>query len=142
MWHGGVAGKVVGAVCFSAIVGSAGLAAATRQEARVDTVRSTIVRHEDDRRPSVPTPRRNGASQTITVDVPNIAVLRLDHRGRIVAAATNTGRAPVPGDLVYVVAADGSYRLTDVDLARRRWTGDFSRSMRFQRQRVSEHDDE
>lgn len=141
MWHGGVAGKVVATMCFGAIVGSAGLAAAGRQEARVDTVRSTIVRHEDNRRPSIPPTPRTGTSQTIAVTVPNIAVLRLDHRGRIVAAATNTGRAPLPGDLVYVVAADGSYRPTDVDLTGRPWTGDFSRSMRFQRQRMSAHHD-
>jgi hypothetical protein len=138
MWHGGHAGTVFGAVIVSATVGWTGLAVASRPEMRADTVRSTIVRHDDQRPHINPTPRAGGASQTITVSVPNIVALKLDHSGRITSAATNSGRAPAPGDLVYVVGADGSYQPSAVDLSGQRWTGDFSTSMEFQRQSVGE----
>jgi hypothetical protein len=144
MWHGGAANRVFGAVFVSAIIGSTGLAAA-RSEIRADTVRSTIVRHEKPDRHTTPSRPAVVASQTITVTVPNIVAVTIDHRGRITAAATNSGRAPAPGDLVYVVGTDGSYQPSAIDLAGRRWTGDFSRSMEFQRQSGNErraHDED
>ncbi len=144
MEHGSRAWQVCGAVVLSAMIGSTGLAVASRSEVRADTVRSSIVRERDHERDdaddrenehhgTTPTPA-GGVSQAIVVTIPRIAVFKVDGQGRITAAATNTGRAPAAGDITYVLGSDGSYRPTAVDLSRRRWKGDFSDSMRFQRQ--------
>jgi hypothetical protein len=101
-----------------------------------------MTRHEQpqQQRHTTAPPRTVGGSQTITVTVPSIAVLEVDGNGRITSAATNTGHAPAPGDLVYVRTADGSYQPSGIDLTGRRWRGDFSRTMHFQRQSADDHD--
>ena len=77
---------------------------------------------------------------TIAVTVPAVALLRVDARGRIIAAATNTGCRPRQGDIAYVVQPDGSLvadhrvRPDIVD-----WTGDFRVPGRMQPQVIDTH---
>lgn len=85
---------------------------------------------------AIPLPQHDTAmTQTLSVVVPAVTMLRTDHTGRVVAAATNTGCAPAPGDLVYEYAADGSVRpRPDIDVAARPWVGDFTEPAVFQPQ--------
>jgi hypothetical protein len=144
MEHCSRAWQVCGAVVLSAMIGSTGMAVASRSEMKADTVRTSLVRERDRERDDAAdrvdehhgtTPAPPGdVSQAIVVTVPRIAVFTIDGTGRITSAATNTGRAPAAGDTTYVIGSDGSYQPTAVDLSRRHWKGDFSDSMRFQRQ--------
>jgi hypothetical protein len=76
---------------------------------------------------SVPT--ASGVSvQTITVTVERTALVKVDAAGKVLAAETNTGCAPRPGDRVFVVQADGSLReAVGFDATATAWTGDFTR---------------
>ena len=66
-------------------------------------------------------------TQTISVTVPSIALLRTDHGNHIVAAMTNTGCAPRPGDQLFFVRPDGSVvSAPTTELAHRRWVGNFT----------------
>lgn len=64
--------------------------------------------------------------QRVTVTVPPTTIVKTDERGRIVAAMTNTGCAPRPGDDLFVAAPDGSITaVTSERIAHVTWTGDF-----------------
>ena len=65
------------------------------------------------------------------VGVNSVAVLRLDLFGRIIAAATNSGCPPRSTDDVYVVWAGATKLMTDINISRVRWKGDFSDAGRF-----------
>ena len=79
----------------------------------------------------------NVRASTISVAVPAVALLRLDARGRVTAAATNTGCAPRQSDQVYVVQPDGSLvATTRVRVGAVHWTGDFTTPGRMQPQPV------
>jgi hypothetical protein len=79
---------------------------------------------------------------TVSVQVPAIAMVKVDSHGTVVAAATNTGCAPRTGDLVYLYRANGIVeRSTTFVLARHRWIGDFRTPGVFQPQSTdSNHD--
>ncbi len=54
-------------------------------------------------------------------------MIRVDGKGRILAAWTNTGCAPRPTDEIYLTHPDGSISAaTTAVLAHRRWVGDFT----------------
>ena len=73
--------------------------------------------------------------QTVAVSIPAVALLRVDERGRITAAATNTGCAPRAGDEVYLLQPDGTaVQTSSVDVARIAWRGDFRTPGDYQRQ--------
>ena len=72
----------------------------------------------------------------MVVRVPAITLLRLDHSGRVAAAATNTGCAPRPTDQIYIARADGTLqRTSSIRVDHHRWTGDFTVAARYQTQR-------
>jgi hypothetical protein len=72
-------------------------------------------------------PQAVGVQQRISVTAPATALLRVDHGGHVVAAATNTGCAPRPGDDLFYVRPDGTVEPTPTsELAHRRWFGDFT----------------
>ena len=79
-----------------------------------------------------PTPTQ----QPVVVRVPAITFLRLDHSGRVTAAATNTGCAPRSTDQIYVARVDGTLQRTwSIHVDRYRWAGDFTVAARYQMQR-------
>jgi hypothetical protein len=138
-------------------VGTASIAVASRSD-DIRIGRPTVTRvhddEDDDREdrarclgtPSTSTtmPADQGVmSQTITVTIERTALLRVDRRGRITAAATNTGCRPQPGDRVYVIAPSGTYtEVTDVDLDEFDWKGSFRAIGRFERQSGKERLDD
>jgi len=71
-----------------------------------------------------------GLAQHVTVSVPRTAVVTVDHAGRVVAAATNTGCRPGAGDDVFVRRPDGSIVPAPPGaFAGVAWTGDFTRGL-------------
>jgi hypothetical protein len=73
-------------------------------------------------------PRAGQLQQGVAVTVPATVLVRVDHRGRVLAVATNTGCAPRSGDDMWLVYPDGSMRAVGAEqLLHRRWIGDFSR---------------
>jgi hypothetical protein len=81
-------------------------------------------------------PRSEGPSDSVQMEVGvglhPAAVLRLDRFGRIVAAATNTGCPPRQTDDIYILRVRGPAQLiTDIDVSRLRWRGDFVDTGRF-----------
>lgn len=77
-----------------------------------------------------------GTAQRVTVGVAATAMLRIDAGGSVVAAWTNTGCAPRPGDDVYVMLDDGTIERGSAELiAGRTWHGDFGVAGRFVTQR-------
>jgi hypothetical protein len=121
---------ILPAAAVTAIAWSGGLAAATASH------------HEPSRRgvlvevpecwgapgPAASAPAGDGSAvQTITVTVERTALLKLDAVGTVVAAETNTGCAPRPGDRLFVVQPDGSLReAIGIDVTATAWTGDFT----------------
>jgi hypothetical protein len=98
--------------------------------------------HRDDHEPStepattVATPNpRVGAEDVVSVQIPSIVMVRVDRHARVLAVATNSGRAPRQGDLVYLYGPDGSvtqsftFRITG-----HHWRGDFRQPGVFQPQ--------
>lgn len=76
-------------------------------------------RRDERRRPPATTAPTSALTTTISVTVPRVVMVRFDGRGRVEWARTNTGCAPQPGDLVYVVQPDGSLRLdSSIDVSR------------------------
>ena len=73
-------------------------------------------------------PTAGGLVQEVTVQVPQTAMVRVDGKGRILAAWTNTGCAPRPTDEIYLTRPDGSIvaAATTAVLAHHRWIGDFT----------------
>ncbi|MFZ4720212.1 MAG: hypothetical protein ACOYMR_12350 [Ilumatobacteraceae bacterium] len=75
--------------------------------------------------------------QAVTVTIEPTSLLKLDRRGKVSAAATNTGCRPHATDHLYVVNPDGSLReAKGIDVDRVKWTGDF-REWGFVPQRTS-----
>lgn len=72
--------------------------------------------------------------QQVAVSVPRTALLEIDAVGEVVAAATNTGCAPRPGDDVYVRTASGDLVAGDPALLTRTWVGDFREAGVYQPQ--------
>lgn len=71
-----------------------------------------------------------GLEQRVTVSVPRTAIVVVDHRGRVVEAATNTGCRPRAGDDVYVQRPDGTMvPAVPGAFAGVAWTGDFTRGL-------------
>lgn len=65
--------------------------------------------------------------ETITLTIEPTSLVKVDERGRVLAAETNTGCAPRRGDHVYVVHQDGTLEdAPTFDVALVRWTGDFT----------------
>ncbi len=70
-----------------------------------------------------------GVQQEISVVVPETAVIRVNGRGKVLSAMTNTGCRPRRGDDVYIARPGGTLtRSFDTEIVDRRWTGDFTRS--------------
>ena len=85
---------------------------------------------------TVATPNpRVGADDAVSVQIPSIVMVRVDGHSRVLAVATNSGRAPRRGDLVYLYGPDGSvtqsftFRITG-----HHWSGDFRQPGVFQLQ--------
>lgn len=76
----------------------------------------------------------------VRVRIPSIVMVKVDDRGHVVAVATNSGRAPRQGDLVYLYGPDGSVRRTTAIDPRRHWRGDFTRPAVFQAQASDDAD--
>lgn len=65
--------------------------------------------------------------QSLVVQVPATALIKVESGDRVVAAMTNTGCAPRTGDDVYIVRPDGTIeRAPTSQMADRRWLGDFT----------------
>lgn len=63
----------------------------------------------------------------VVLRVEPTALLKVADDGTVLAAETNTGCAPRPTDLLYVVAADGSlHPAVGIDVSTVAWTGDFT----------------
>jgi hypothetical protein len=78
-------------------------------------------------RDAMPPGERLPGGQEISVSVPATALLRLDGRGVVVAATTNTGCAPRPTDQVFGVRTDGTVDpLPPSTVTNVRWVGDFT----------------
>ena len=75
------------------------------------------------------------ADDAVSVQIPSIVMVRVDGHSRVLAVATNSGRAPRRGDLVYLYGPDGSvtqsftFRITG-----HHWSGDFRQPGVFQLQ--------
>ncbi len=67
-----------------------------------------------------------GVSQPISVTVPRTAIVRVDDRGQVLAAMTNTGCPPGASDDVWHQHPDGSLVRAPAGAADRAWVGDFS----------------
>jgi hypothetical protein len=66
-------------------------------------------------------------TQTVVLRIEPTALLKVADDGTVLAAETNTGCAPRPTDLLYVVADDGSLTPADgIDVSAVAWTGDFT----------------
>jgi hypothetical protein len=81
--------------------------------------------------------------QEITVRVPSTAFLRVDKKGHVTAAATNTGCQPSKEDDVFLLRPNGAIeRTTAIHADDCYWRGDFSIAGRFQPQdcRADQHD--
>jgi hypothetical protein len=73
-----------------------------------------------------PPPSSGMVLQTVTVSVHATDLLKVDRRGRVVEAATNTGCVPRQGDDVFLLLPNGSVVQTaDFDLKSCQWLGDF-----------------
>ncbi len=65
--------------------------------------------------------------QDITLQVPATALVRVDDGGHVLAALTNTGCAPRPGDDLFYVHPNGSIDAATMRaLAHHPWVGDFT----------------
>lgn len=74
------------------------------------------------------TPAADPAPAVVTVQIPPTALVRVDHRGDVIAAWTNTGCAPGPADDIWVEGPDGTIHRGDAAaLALHPWIGDFTR---------------
>ena len=84
-------------------------------------------------------PATSGEGQSLRVTVPATTIVRLDARGRVVAASTNTGCAPRRSDDLYVVLVNGTVRRAPVKwlIGRHHWVGDFTEPGVFAAQPVS-----
>ena len=82
-----------------------------------------------------------GGGDTVSVRIPSIVMVRVDARGRVLAIATNSGRALRHGDLVYLYGSDGSVRPSTTFDLRQHWHGDFTRPAVFQVQSDDREDD-
>lgn len=74
-------------------------------------------------------------TQSIAVVVPPTAIVRLDDRGRVVAAMTNTGCPPAASDEVWHQRPDGTLERAPDGAADHPWTGDFTERGVFVAQR-------
>lgn len=69
----------------------------------------------------------DAAVTPVVLRVEPTALLKVAADGTVLAAETNTGCAPRPTDLLYVVADDGSLTPAEgIDVAAVAWTGDFT----------------
>jgi hypothetical protein len=76
---------------------------------------------------TTPVVAKRGLQQDIALTVKPTALIRVDRKGKITAAATNTGCAPRQGDDVFVVRPDGSITpSSSSNFVNRKWTGNFS----------------
>ena len=83
-------------------------------------------------------------TQTVVVRTPATAMIRVDARGGVLAAWTNTGCAPRVGDDLWVLRPDGTITVAPPSIVDRPWRGDFSHAGVFVDQRFgtgSPHDD-
>lgn len=74
-------------------------------------------------------------TQVVAVRTPATAMIRVDAAGRVLAAWTNTGCAPKPGDDLWTLHPDGTITPARASIVERRWRGDFSRAGVFVDQR-------
>lgn len=108
-------------------------------ERDVDHGRDDDARH---RHGPIPQPSPDGILlQDLTVDVRATDLLKVDRRGRVIAAATNTGCVPRRGDDVFLIRPDGSaVQTAEFDFNSCRWLGNFRTPGVFQPQSCnSEH---
>ena len=69
-------------------------------------------------------------AQQVIVTVPRTAIVVVDHRGKVVEAATNTGCRPGAGDDIYVQRPDGTIVPAPPGaFAGVAWRGDFTRGI-------------
>lgn len=69
-------------------------------------------------------------AQRVIVTVPRTAIVVVDHRGRVVEAATNTGCRPGAGDDILVRRPDGTMvPAVPGAFAGVAWSGDFTRGL-------------
>lgn len=82
----------------------------------------------DSLEPAGPHQTARGAPQEISVVVPETAVIRVNGRGKVLSAMTNTGCRPRRGDDVYIARPGGTLtRSFGTEIVDRLWTGDFTR---------------
>jgi hypothetical protein len=78
--------------------------------------------------PAGPHGTARGASQVISVVVPETAIIRVNGRGKVLSAMTNTGCRPRRGDDIYIARPGGKLtQAVGTEIVERRWTGDFTR---------------
>lgn len=83
-----------------------------------------------DQRALMEPPAASTTVQAISVSVPRTAIVDVDHRGRVVAAATNTGCRPRAGDDVYVRRPDSTITPAPPGaFAGVAWRGDFTQGL-------------
>jgi hypothetical protein len=82
--------------------------------------------------PTASTTGDEGASvsaQQLVVVVPPTVIVRVDGDGQLVSVSTNTGCAPRPLDVWWVMQPDGTAtRASAAAFARQRWMGDFTQT--------------
>jgi hypothetical protein len=104
------------------------------EHARVECPSDRSARGDlDRRRPPQPTAHAL-LVQELGVGLRAATVLRLDMFGRVVAAATNSGCPPRQTDDVYVKVNGSTTLVTDVNISRVEWDGDFSEPGKYYRQ--------
>jgi hypothetical protein len=75
-----------------------------------------------------------GLQQVIKVSIPSTTFLRVDKKGRVTAAATNTGCEPNKNDEVFLFQPNGKIEASFGKIPDCDWSGDFSEPGRFQPQ--------
>jgi hypothetical protein len=134
MKHTGMTGRsFAAAVVLLVASGSAAVAIAHGDDALPPAtqhiVTSPLVEAPGCWHPSADTPTTIAGAdvQTVTVTIEATALLKVDERGRVTAAETNTGCAPRPTDHLYFVHPDGNLsEAVGFDVSELRFTGDFT----------------
>jgi hypothetical protein len=121
----------------AAAAAASGLAATDQPSPRTELIERTTCSHGAGSAVApveAPVAAASGLSQTVSVGLPATVIVEVDASGAVVAATTNTGCAPRPGDDVYVRRAGGELVRGSQALLERSWVGDFREAGVFQAQ--------
>ena len=134
MRHASITGRsVIASAVLLVVTGSAGYAAARSSPLRAATqeiVTPALVEVPKcwGSAPATATTFPGPNVETIALSVEATSLVKIDDRGRILAAETNTGCAPRDGDHIYLVHPDGSmHEAFGFDVQSFEWTGDFTK---------------